>query len=315
MTSEHTTDFALEGHGDISVGVSGAGASGDGSASATRITPGNALRPEDIALEVRRGTAKPGEYAAEYALRLGDDALVLAQRLGHWISRAPELEEDIALGNIALDQLGHARSFLTYAGAYWDKSEDDLAYFRREPEFRSAHLFEQPNGDFAVTIARQFIVSYYQFELYKRLLDSTDATIAAIAAKALKEVDYHRDHSAQWVLRLSGGTEESRRRLIHGFRLLWPYVDELFEDDELTARLAEAGTGVQPSTLREDFDRLSGELLAEAGLTDDAADGGLGLDRIPQSLGGGRRGKHSEHLGYLLAEMQVLAREHPGASW
>ncbi|OFI37279.1 phenylacetate-CoA oxygenase subunit PaaI [Arthrobacter sp. SW1] len=312
MTSEHTTDFAIEGHGDISVGVSGAGASGDGSASATRITPGNALRPEDIALEVRRGTAKPSGDVAEYALRLGDDALILAQRLGHWISRAPELEEDIALGNIALDQLGHARSFLTYAGAHWDKSEDDLAYFRREPEFRSAHLFEQPNGDFAVTIARQFIVSYYQFELYKRLLDSTDATIAAISAKALKEVDYHRDHSAQWVLRLAGGTEESRRRIIRGFKLLWPYVEELFEDDELTARLAEAGAGVQPSTLREDFDRLTGEVLAEAGL--DAVND-LGLDRIPQSLGGGRRGKHSEHLGYLLAEMQVLAREHPGASW
>ena len=313
--TDKASDFAIEGHGDISVGVSGAGASGDGSASATRITPGNALRPEDIALEVRRGAARPGADVAEYALRLGDDALILAQRLGHWISRAPELEEDIALGNIALDQLGHARSFLIYAGAFWDKSEDDLAYFRREPEFRSAHLFEQPNGDFAVTIARQFIVSYYQFELYRRLLESTDATVAAISAKALKEVDYHRDHSVQWVLRLAGGTEESRRRLSQGFKLLWPYVDELFEDDELTARLAESGAGVQPSSLREDFDRLTAEVFAEAGLTADAPDGGLQLERIPQSLGGGRRGKHSEHLGYLLAEMQVLAREHPGASW
>jgi ring-1,2-phenylacetyl-CoA epoxidase subunit PaaC len=319
VTSEHSSDFAIEGHGDISVGVSGAGASGDGSASATRITPGNALRPEDIALEVRRGTAKPSADVAEYALRLGDNALILAQRLGHWISRAPELEEDIALGNIALDQLGHARSFLTYAGAHWDKSEDDLAYFRREPEFRSAHLFEQPNGDFAVTIARQFIVSYYQFELYKRLMDSTDPTIAAISAKALKEVDYHRDHSLQWVLRLAGGTDESRSRLSQGFKLLWPYVDELFEDDELTARIAASGVGVQPSSLREDFDRLTGEMLAEAGLSGEAGgpdtSNGLDLDRIPQSLGGGRSGKHSEHLGYILAEMQVLAREHPGASW
>lgn len=304
------TDFAIEGHGDISVGVRGAGASGDGSASATRITPGNALRPEDIALEVRRGTAKPSDDVAQYALRIGDDGLILAQRLGHWISRAPELEEDVALGNIALDQLGHARSFLTYAGAAWDKSEDELAYFRREHEFRSAHLFEQPNGDFAVTIARQFIVSYYQFELYKRLSGSTDATIAAIAAKALKEVDYHRDHSAQWVLRLAGGTEESRRRMIEAFRLLWPYVDELFEDDDLTARLAESGAGVQPSSLRADFDQLTGEILSEAGLDEE-----LNLARIPQALGGGRQGKHSEHLGYVLAEMQVLAREHPGASW
>jgi ring-1,2-phenylacetyl-CoA epoxidase subunit PaaC len=304
--TDKDTDFAIEGHGDISVGVHGAGASGDGSASATRITPGNALRPEDIALEVRRGHVKPSEDVAEFALRIGDDGLILAQRLGQWISRAPELEEDIALGNIALDQLGHARSFLTYAGAAWDKSEDDLAYFRREHEFRSAHLFEQPNGDFAVTIARQFIVSYYQYELYTRLMESTDPTLAAISAKAVKEVDYHRDHSAQWVLRLAGGTDESRARIIQGFKLVWPYVDELFEDDELTARLAEAGVTVQPSSLRAGFDRLTGQIMAEAELE---------IPSVPQALGGGRRGKHSEFLGYILAEMQVLAREHPGASW
>lgn len=304
--TDKDTDFAIEGHGDISVGVRGAGASGDGSASATRITPGNALRPEDIALEVRRGQVKPSEDVAEFALRIGDDGLILAQRLGHWISRAPELEEDIALGNIALDQLGHARSFLTYAGAAWDKSEDDLAYFRREHEFRSAHLFEQPNGDFAVTIARQFIVSYYQYELYTQLMESTDPTLAAISAKAVKEVDYHRDHSAQWVLRLAGGTDESRARIIQGFTLVWPYVDELFEDDELTTRLGEAGVTVQPSSLRAAFDRLTGEIMAEAELD---------IPAVPQALGGGRRGKHSEFLGYILAEMQVLAREHPGASW
>jgi len=304
--STKDTDFAIEGHGDISVGVHGAGASGDGSASATRITPGNALRPEDIALEISRGQVKPSEDVAGFALRLGDDGLILAQRLGHWISRAPELEEDIALGNIALDQLGHARSFLTYAGAAWDKSEDDLAYFRREHEFRSAHLFEQPNGDFAVTIARQFIVSFYQYELYSRLMESTDSTIAAISAKAVKEVDYHRDHSAQWVLRLAGGTDESRARIIQGFKLVWPYVDELFEDDELTTRLSESGVTVQPSSLRDEFDRLTGQILAEAELD---------LPGVPQAPGGGRRGKHSEFMGYILAEMQVLAREHPGASW
>ncbi|GGJ12773.1 1,2-phenylacetyl-CoA epoxidase subunit PaaC [Paenarthrobacter histidinolovorans] len=304
--STKDTDFAIEGHGDISVGVHGAGASGDGSASATRITPGNALRPEDIALEISRGQVKPSEDIAGFALRLGDDGLILAQRLGHWISRAPELEEDIALGNIALDQLGHARSFLTYAGAAWDKSEDDLAYFRREHEFRSAHLFEQPNGDFAVTIARQFIVSFYQYELYSRLVESTDSTIAAISAKAVKEVDYHRDHSAQWVLRLAGGTDESRARMIQGFKLVWPYVDELFEDDELTTRLSESGVTVQPSSLRDEFDRLTGQILAEAELD---------IPGVPQAPGGGRRGKHSEFMGYILAEMQVLAREHPGASW
>jgi len=294
------------GHGDISVGVSGAGTSGDGTASATRITPGNALRPEDIALAVSRGAAKPGEDVAELALRLGDDALILAQRLGHWISRAPELEEDVALGNIALDQLGHARSFLSYAGGLDGRSEDDLAYFRSEQEFRSVELFEQPNGDFAVTIARQFVVSYYQFELYRRLAASTDATLAGIAAKAVKEVDYHRDHSTQWVLRLALGTDESRQRMIRAFKVIWPYVDELFRDDELTSRLSAAGAAPQPSSLREDFDRLTGEVLAEAELD---------VPQVPAARGGGRQGKHSEHLGYLLAEMQVLAREHPGASW
>ncbi len=307
----HTEAEETHGHGDISTGVAAPSGSGDSNASATRITPGNALRPEDIALEVRTGLAKPTEDAAEYALRLGDDALILAQRLGHWISRAPELEEDVALGNIALDQLGHARSFLTYAGGALGengavKSEDDLAYFRREHEFRSAHIFEQPNGDFAATIARQFVVSYYQFELYRRLTESTDATLAAIAAKAVKEVDYHRDHSAQWVLRLAGGTDESRQRMIHGLKLVWPYVGELFEDDALVTRLAEAGAAVVPSSIREDFDRLTGEVFKEAELE---------VPDVPAAPGGGRQGKHSEHLGYLLAEMQVLAREHPGASW
>jgi ring-1,2-phenylacetyl-CoA epoxidase subunit PaaC len=287
----------------------------ESNASATRITPGNALRPEDIALEVRTGLVRPTEDVAEYALRLGDDALILAQRLGHWISRGPELEEDVALGNIALDQLGHARSFLTYAGGALGqdggeggdaRTEDDLAYFRREHEFRSAAIFEQPNGDFAATIARQFIVSYYQFEVYRRLTRSSDATLAAIAAKAVKEVDYHRDHSAQWVLRLAGGTDESRARMIHGLKLMWPYVAELFQDDELTARLAESGAAVEPSSLRPDFDRLTGDILAEAEL--DVPD-------VQPAPGGGRYGRHSEHLGYILAEMQVLAREYPGASW
>jgi ring-1,2-phenylacetyl-CoA epoxidase subunit PaaC len=307
----NTEATGAHGHGDISTGVAAPSGSGDSNASATRITPGNALRPEDIALEVRTGLAKPSGDAAEYALRLGDDALILAQRLGHWISRAPELEEDVALGNIALDQLGHARSFLTYAGGALGeggtpKSEDDLAYFRREHEFRSAHLFEQPNGDFAATIARQFVVSYYQFELYRRLTGSTDATLAAIAAKAVKEVDYHRDHSAQWVLRLAGGTDESRKRMIHGLKLMWPYVGELFEDDDLVTRLAESGAAVAPSSIKADFDRLTGEVFAEAELE---------VPDVPPAPGGGRQGKHSEHLGYILAEMQVLAREHPGANW
>ncbi len=271
-------------------------------ASATRITPGNALRPEDIAVS----GLKPSEDVANYALRLGDDALILAQRLGWWISRAPELEEDVALGNIGLDQLGHARSFLTYAGHAWDKTEDDLAYFRREHEFRSAHLFEQPNGDFARTIAGQLVASHYQYLLYSRLVDSKDETLGAIAAKAVKEVDYHRDHSLQWLMRLAQGTEESRRRMIDGIKLTWPYVDELFEDDELTNALADQGIAVRPSELRAAFEAAMAAAFAEADLT---------VPTDPGASGGGRRGHHSEHLGYVLAEMQVLAREYPGASW
>jgi ring-1,2-phenylacetyl-CoA epoxidase subunit PaaC len=247
---------------------------------------------------------RPSEAVAEYALRLGDDALILAQRLGWWISRAPELEEDVALGNIALDQIGHARSFLTYAGHAWGKTEDDLAYFRGEDEFRSAHLVEQPNGDFARTIARQLVISQYQYDLYSRLVDSTDATLAAIAAKAVKEVDYHRDHARQWVLRLALGTDESRRRMVEGLILTWPYVGELFEDDDLLNSLD--GVAVRSSSLRSSFDAEVGTLFAEAGL--DVPD-------VPAAVGGGRQGRHSEHLGYLLAEMQVLAREHPGATW
>lgn len=282
---------------------------GDSSASATRITPGNALRPEDIALAARNGEAKPSEEVAEYALRLGDDALILAQRLGHWISRGPELEEDVALGNIALDQLGHARSFLTYAGSAWEKTEDDLAYLRREPEFRSAHIFEQPNGDFAATIARQFIVANYQFPLYRELSKSADPMLAGIAAKAVKEVEYHLDHSTQWVLRLADGTQESRRRMIHGLGAMWPFVGELFDDDPLTEGLRDAGilpAALTPATLKAEFDANTQAVFQEVDLD---------VSTIPMSTGGGRRGHHSEHLGFLLAEMQVLAREFPGASW
>ncbi len=279
-------------------------ATGDATASATRITPGNALRPEDIAAQVAAGSVVVPQDVASYALRLGDDALILAQRLGWWVSRAPELEEDIALSNIALDLLGHARSFLTYAGGAWGKTEDDLAYFRGEDEFRSAHLVEQPNGDFARTIARQLVVSTFQHLLYSRLVDSQDATLAAISAKALKEVDYHQDHAYQWVLRLALGTQESRRRMVNGLDLTWPYIPELFDDDELIDRLE--GIAVRPSSLRVEYDRRITEILTEAELD---------VQEVPRAAGGGRSGRHSEYLGHILAEMQVLAREHPGATW
>ena len=246
----------------------------------------------------------PSADVAEYALWLGDDALILSQQLGAWIARAPELEEDVALANIALDLLGHARSLLRYAGSADGRSEDDLAYFRDEPDFRSAWLFEQPNGDFARTIARQLIASTYLFELYSALKRSKDPTLAAVAAKAVKEVEYHRDHAEQWTLRLAGGTDESRRRMIRGLADVWPYADELFRDEPLVNDLDTVA--VRPSTLRDGFDARIGAVFAEAGLETPSG---------PAAAGGGRRGIHFPELGRILAEMQVLARQHPGATW
>lgn len=249
-------------------------------------------------------TATPD--SAEYAMRLGDDALILSQQLGWWISRAPEIEEDVALGNIALDLLGHARSLLHYAGTASGRTEDDLAYWRDEPEFRSAWLFEQPNGDFAHTIVRQLFASLYLEALYARLTASADPTLAAIAAKAVKEVAYHVDHAEQWMLRLALGTDESTRRVTVALADLWPYLAELFEDDELIDRLDASGVAVRPST-------LAGPVQdAVAGILDRCE---LAAPTVAPAAGGGRRGRHSSYLGYLLAEMQVLARAHPGASW
>ena len=268
--------------------------------SATRQSAGDAITAEDI----RAGGAKAPEDVARYALYLGDDALMLAQRLGWWIARAPELEEDIALANIALDLLGHARFLLTYAGTAWGKTEDDLAYFRDEEEFRSCRLVEQENGDFGQTIARQLIFSYYQYELYRRLVRSTDPTLAAVADKALKEVEYHQDHASQWILRLGLGTEESKRRVQAGLTYMWPYVDELFHDDELVESLGDVA--VLPSSLRADFDRRITAILDEAGLS---------VPEVLGAWGGDRSGQFSEQRGHILAEMQVLARQHPGATW
>ena len=260
----------------------------------------SAITAEEIA---ENGT-KASEDVANYALMLGDDALMLGQRLSHWISRAPELEEDIALGNIALDLIGHARFFLTYAGTAWGKTEDDLAYFRDEEEFRSARLVEQENGDFGQTIARQLIFSYYQYELYSALVNSDDETLAAIAAKALKEVQYHQDHAAQWLLRLGIGTEESHRRIQEGLYYMWPYIDELFYDNAVTDALP--GIAVKPSSLREKFDRRIADIISEATLQ---------IPDVKPAWGGDRTGQFSEARGHILAEMQVLARKFPGATW
>lgn len=270
--------------------------------SATKISAGAGITAEDI---IASGVKAP-EDVATYALYLGDDALMLAQRLGHWISRAPEMEEDVALANIAQDQLGHARFLLSYAGSAWEKTEDDLAYFRDEHEFYSARLVEQENGDFGQTIARQLIFALYQYELFTRLMGSADETLAAVAAKAVREVAYHLDHAAQWTLRLGDGTEESHRRMQDGLYYMWPYVDELFHDDDLLRDLAERGIAVLPSTLRESFDARIKPIVEQATLT---------LPDVPSAWGGDRSGHYSEQRGHILAEMQVLAREHPGVTW
>jgi ring-1,2-phenylacetyl-CoA epoxidase subunit PaaC len=260
----------------------------------------SAITPESIA----DSSLVAPDAVAQYALGLGDDALVLAHRLGEWITNAPELEEDVALGNIGLDLLGHARSLLTYAGAAWGKTEDDLAYFRDEREFRSHQLFEQPNGDFAATIARQLIASVYFAGLYRELSSSTDATLAAIAAKAVKEVDYHVDHSEQWLLRLGLGTDYSHQRMQAGLDAMWPFVEELFREDPFAAAAGEAA--VDPRMLRAAFDATVPRMVAEAGLE---------LPSAPAARGGGRSGVHAEAFGPMLAELQVLARAHPGARW
>jgi len=246
---------------------------------------------------------------ATYALRLGDDALVLSHRLGEWVTNAPQLEEDVALGNIALDLLGQARSLLTYAGQVEGegRDEDDLAYLRDERDFCNVHLVELANGDFAVSMARQLVFSTYQLALYEQLQSSTDETLAAVAAKAVKEVDYHRDHATQWVLRLGDGTDESHGRMQAGLDRVWPYVGELFTTDGLEQALVAEGVAADSSALRPGWDGYVDAVLAEATL-----DRPEGLRTPP---GGGRRGVHTEAMGYLLAEMQSLHRAHPGASW
>jgi ring-1,2-phenylacetyl-CoA epoxidase subunit PaaC len=243
-----------------------------------------------------------------YVLRLGDDALVMSQRLGEWIAASPQLEEDVAVGNIALDLLGQARSLLTYAGELEGagRDEDALAYLRDEREFTNVHLCELANGDFGHTMARLLVFSAYQSELYAQLSNSTDPTLAAVAAKALKEVSYHRDHATQWVLRLGDGTEESHRRMQAGIDAVWPYTSELFEADRLLDEQVEAGVAADPVAMQPPWSAYATTVLQRATLA---------LPTAVPAVTGGRRGIHTEQMGYLLAEMQHLARSHPGATW
>jgi ring-1,2-phenylacetyl-CoA epoxidase subunit PaaC len=239
-------------------------------------------------------------------LRRADDALVLGHRLSEWTGHAPTLEEELALANIALDLIGQARALYQYAGELSGYDEDQLAYLRGEAAYCNCLLVEQPNGDFARTIVRQVLHSAFIGPYWRHAADSHDATVAALAAKAVKESAYHLRHGGEWLVRLGDGTDESHRRAQAALDWLWPYTGELFETDDTDRALIADGIVPDPGLLRDSWNVTVGGLLARAALTR-PHDGWMQT--------GGRRGAHSEHLGHLLAEMQVLQRTYPGAHW
>ena len=251
-----------------------------------------------------RPVEKPVE---EYALRLGDDALLLSHRLTEWLTHAPDLEEEVALANIALDLLGQARFLLSTAGQSTAQDEDLLAFRRSEREYRNALIVELPNGDFAHTIVRLLFFSVYQCALYRALERSADANLAAFAGKALHEVEYHREYAAGWTVRLGDGTEQSHDRAAAAVAALWPYTAELFAADELVSTLTAEGVAADPVTLQGEWSERVGDVLARAML-------GVAPTAAWRPTGG-RAGLHTESLGYLLAEMQSVHRAHPDAAW
>jgi ring-1,2-phenylacetyl-CoA epoxidase subunit PaaC len=245
---------------------------------------------------------------SEYAFALGDDALVLSQRLCEWATRSPAIEEDVALMNIALDLLGQARLFLSYGGEVeaLGRSEDDLAYLRDERDFRNLQITELENGDFAFSMTRLLLFSAYQCELYDALADSSDPLLAAIAAKARKETTYHRDHASNWVVRLGDGTAESHGRMVTALDAVWPYAAEMFQPQAGFASLVADGVAVDPASLETQWTSFVSAVLQEATLD---------LPVSTWTPGGGRLGIHTECFGYLLAEMQHLHRALPGVKW
>ena len=248
--------------------------------------------------------------AVQYLLRIGDTCLVLAQRLGEWCGHAPVLEEDIAMANIALDLVGQARALLTHAGKLegvgCEHDEDQLAYLRDERDYFNLTLVELPRGDFAFAVVRNTMVATLLKLLWQRLAASNDAEVAAIAGKAVKEARYHQQHSGDWVVRLGDGTEESRRRTEKALKQLWLYMPELFFSDEVDAAASASGLGPAWSELREPW-------LAEMQQVLDAA--GLAMPKEAAFRSTGKHGVHSEHMGYILAEMQHLQRSYPGGVW
>jgi ring-1,2-phenylacetyl-CoA epoxidase subunit PaaC len=243
-----------------------------------------------------------------YVLRVGDLSLVLGQRLGEWVGHAPALEEDLGLANVALDLIGQARLLLTYAGELEGRGrgEDEIALSREQDEYLNPTLAEQPNGDFGHTIVRQVLVDAFQLELYERLTNSADERLSEIAAKAVKETRYHLRFSSDWLVRLGDGTEESHARVQSALERLWPYTVELFEEDDLDREMADCGIGPRLADLRAAWSSRIEAVLAEATLE-------RPRDR-PYSWFG-KRGQHSEHLGYMLADMQYMQRAYPGARW
>jgi ring-1,2-phenylacetyl-CoA epoxidase subunit PaaC len=243
-----------------------------------------------------------------YVLRLGDLSLVLGQRLSEWVGHAPALEEDLGLANVALDLIGQARLLLTYAGEIEGRGrdEDKLAYLREQGAYFNAILAEQPNGDFGQTIVRQVLIDAFQLELYERMATSRDERLAAIAAKSVKEVRYHLRYSSDWLVRLGDGTAQSRARAQSALDLLWPYTVELFAADDLDRAMAESGVGPDLAEVYAAWSPRIDAILNEATLQ-------RPVDR-PHAWHG-KRGQHSEHLGYILAEMQYLQRTYPDARW
>lgn len=244
----------------------------------------------------------------EYLLRLGDDSLVLGQRLTEWCGHAPALEVELSLANMGLDLIGQATLFLGLAGELEGRGRDAdaLAFHRDVLAFRNCLMVEQPNGDFAQTMARQFLFSTYQQALFEALTASTEPRIAEIAAKAVKEVRYHAELSADWIVRLGDGTDESRTRMIDGLDWHWRFVGELFQVDAVEERLIEAGIAVDRPALRARFDTVVEQVLADATMPPPV---------YPRAVLGGRKGHHSEHLGHLLAVMQYVPRAYPDATW
>ena len=248
------------------------------------------------------------EALFSYCLRRGDDNLILSHRLGDWCGHGPQLEEDIALANRALDLIGQARNYLQYAAEVEGKgrTEDHLAYLRNERQFVNTKLVEQPNGDYANTIARSFLYDAWHLPLQQALTTSSDERIAAIAGKAVKEVSYHLRTSGEWLIRFGDGTEESHQRAQTALDALWTFTGDLFVQDEVDAILVKAGIVPDMAPIKAAFDATVNKVLSEATLKR-PADGFM--------ANGGRQGKHGEQLGFMLAEMQYLQRAYPGATW